>query len=65
MLSLGILVAYIIGAFVEWDTLALVFGVLPIFFMIWTAFMPETPIWLLADGQEEAARKSLKRLRGK
>jgi facilitated trehalose transporter len=64
-LALGILVTYIIGAFVEWYVLALVFGTLPIVFLIWTWLMPETPVWLLTHGRDVDARQSLQRLRGK
>ena len=64
-LALGILVTYIIGAFVEWYVLAWVFGVLPVVFLTWTLFMPETPVWLVSHGREDQARLSLQRLRGK
>ncbi|KZS11507.1 Uncharacterized protein APZ42_024316 [Daphnia magna] len=64
-LALGIWVAYIIGAFVEWDNLAFIFTVLPVLFLFWTCLMPETPIWLLTHGMEDEGRHALQQLRGK
>ncbi len=64
-LALGIWVAYIVGAFVQWDHLAWIFSVLPGIFLLWTCLMPETPIWLLTNGFEEDGREALQRLRGK
>ncbi len=56
---------YIIGAFVDWWILAFVMAIFPLFLFTGMIFMPETPIWLIAHKQEEEARKSLQRLRGK
>ncbi|XP_045028718.1 facilitated trehalose transporter Tret1 [Daphnia magna] len=64
-LALGIWVAYIIGAFVEWDTLSFIFSALPVVFLLLTCFMPETPIWLLTHGMEDEGRQALQQLRGK
>lgn len=63
-LALGILVAYIIGAFVDWWVLAFILSAFPLMLFTGMIFMPETPIWLMTHGQEEEARKSLQRLRG-
>ena len=62
---LGILVTYIIGAFVEWYVLSFILGCFPLVLLIGMIFMPETPAWLLAHDDSEEARKSLQRLRGK
>ena len=64
-LSLGIVVAYIIGAFVQWHVLALILSGFPLVLFFGMIFMPETPIWLLANNREEDARCALQRLRGK
>lgn len=64
-LALGIWVAYIIGAWVQWNVLAWIFSVLPVVFLLWTCFMPETPIWLLTNGLEQDSRQALQRLRGR
>lgn len=63
-MALGILVVYIFGAFCEWQNLAWIFGCVPVIFLVWTAMMPETPIWLLTHGKEEEAKKALRYLRG-
>ncbi len=64
-LALGILVAYIIGAFVPWQVLAWILGCFPLVMLVGMYFMPETPIWLMAHNRESEARQALQRLRGK
>ena len=64
-LALGILVTYIIGAFVEWYWLSWIISVFPLVLLVGMSFMPETPVWLLANDQEDEARKALQRLRGR
>jgi facilitated trehalose transporter len=64
-LALGILVTYIIGAFTEWFILAWILSTFPLVLFFGMILMPETPIWLLAHNQENDAKKSLQRLRGK
>lgn len=64
-LALGILVAYIIGAFVDWWILALILTIFPLMLLAGMIFMPETPIWLISHKREDEARSSLQRLRGK
>lgn len=64
-LALGVLVAYVIGAFTEWDELAWILAAFPILLFGCMWFMPETPLWLLSKGREEEARKSLQFLRGR
>jgi facilitated trehalose transporter len=64
-LALGILITYIIGAFVDWYVLAWILGCLSILFLCGTVMMPESPVWLLSNGREEEARLSLQLLRGK
>ncbi|EFX84289.1 hypothetical protein DAPPUDRAFT_47180 [Daphnia pulex] len=64
-LALGILVAYIIGAFVDWWILALILTIFPLMLLTGMIFMPETPIWLISHKREDEARCALQRLRGK
>ena len=64
-LALGILVTYIIGAFVEWYSLSWIMSTFPLVLLVGMIFMPETPAWLLANNQEDEARKALQRLRGR
>jgi hypothetical protein len=46
-------------AFVDWYVLAWILGCLPILFLCGTIMMPESPVWLLSNGREEEARRSL------
>ena len=64
-LSLGILIAYIIGSFVEYDVLAFILAGFPACLFVAMFFMPETPAWLLSQNREEEARKSLQFFRGR
>ncbi|KZS13711.1 Uncharacterized protein APZ42_021097 [Daphnia magna] len=64
-LALGILVAYIIGAFVDWWVLAFILSMFPLMLFTGMIFMPETPVWLISHNREDDARKALQRLRGK
>ncbi|XP_029679714.1 facilitated trehalose transporter Tret1 isoform X2 [Formica exsecta] len=65
MLTVGILLSYILGAVLEnMITLSIISGIVPLIFFAVFFFMPETPVYYLKKGNEEAARKSLSRLRG-
>lgn len=65
MLTVGILISYILGAAIEnMMTLSIISAVVPLIFFAVFFFMPETPVYYLKKGNEEAARKSLIKLRG-
>lgn len=65
MLTVGILISYILGTVLEnMITLSIISGIVPLIFFAVFFFMPETPVYYLKKGNEEAARKSLARLRG-
>jgi len=64
-LALGILIAYVIGAFVEWPILCFILGSFPLIFGLVMLLVPETPSWLLSKRQDTKAKKSLQQLRGK
>lgn len=65
MLTVGILLTYILGTVLEnVKTLSIISGIVPLIFFAIFFFMPETPVYYLMKGNEEAARKSLIRLRG-
>ena len=63
-LALGIVVTYVIGAFVPWNVLAWILAGSPVLLVAAMVFMPETPAWLLSKGREDEARRSLQWLRG-
>ncbi|XP_011265088.2 facilitated trehalose transporter Tret1-2 homolog isoform X1 [Camponotus floridanus] len=65
MLTIGILISYVLGTVLEnMMTLSIISGIIPLVFFAVFFFMPETPVYYLKKGNEEAARKSLVRLRG-
>ena len=64
-LAFGILVTYIIGAFVPWHVLAGILSTFPLLMTTAMIFQPETPVWLMSHGRPQDARNSLAKLRGK
>lgn len=65
MLTVGILSSYVLGTVLEnMKTLSIISGIVPLVFFAVFFFMPDTPVYYLKKGNEEAARKSLARLRG-
>ncbi|XP_031264297.1 sugar transporter ERD6-like 8 [Pistacia vera] len=63
-ITMGILFAYAVGAFVSWRTLALT-GLIPsVIMIIGLSFIPESPRWLAMAGQKEKFEAALKTLRG-
>ncbi len=64
-LALGIVVTYVIGAFVDWHVLAWILSSFPLILLVGMSFLPETPIWLLTHGRQDEARRSLQQLRGR
>lgn len=58
------LVAFALGAFLHWRTIAWLCMVLPILALLSIAIIPETPLWLVRNGKIEKALKSLTWLRG-
>ncbi|XP_070160344.1 facilitated trehalose transporter Tret1 isoform X2 [Polyergus mexicanus] len=65
MLTVGILLSYVLGAVLEnMITLSIISGIVPLIFFAVFFFMPESPVYYLKKGNQEAARKSLSRLRG-
>lgn len=65
MLTVGILASYVLGAVIEnMKTLSIISAVMPLIFFAVFFFMPETPVYYLQKNNEDAARKSLVKLRG-
>lgn len=64
MLNTGILLEYLVGPFVEYDTLAYVSLVIPVLFLLTFIWMPESPYFLIMKERDVEAKKSLFWLRG-
>ncbi|KAF6207536.1 hypothetical protein GE061_015983 [Apolygus lucorum] len=59
MVNLGDVLAYGIGPYVSYYTLALSFGSFPVFLFVLLFIVPESPYWLVSKRTEEKAAKSL------
>jgi MFS family permease len=64
MLNVGILVAYISGAFVDVVWISVFCGILPIIFAAIFIFMPESPVYLVTEKKIPEAVMTYKWLRG-
>ncbi|KAK4004300.1 hypothetical protein OUZ56_006040 [Daphnia magna] len=64
-MSFGIVIAYVIGAVVEWQIMCFVIGSLPIVLGVAMLLMPETPSWLISHNRGPQAKDALQYLRGK
>jgi MFS family permease len=62
--SIGILLVYILGAFMEWRVVSGISAVLPILSLVAFALLPESPVWLIRHNRIEEAEKALNWLRG-
>lgn len=63
-INLGILLAFILGTFISWRSLALVNSSIPIAGLILLFLVPESPYWLISQNRLDEAQKSLAWLRG-
>ncbi|KAB0791121.1 hypothetical protein PPYR_02921 [Photinus pyralis] len=57
--SFGILITYVLGAYVRWNVVALVSVAFSIFTVIGMQLVPESPDYLLKKGKKDKAAKSL------
>ena len=64
MITLGILFTNGFGSFVQWTALTGICIIFPALILVVMPFMPESPVYLMVRQRREAARKSLRRLRG-
>lgn len=62
--QIGILISFSLGAYFDWQKLALVVALAPTLLFISILKLPETPSYLLLKGKDEEAAKSLQWLRG-
>ncbi|KAF2892677.1 hypothetical protein ILUMI_13494, partial [Ignelater luminosus] len=62
--TIGIMIAYILGFAVDPETYTITTAVLPLLFTITFLFQPETPVYCMKQRKEAEARAALVRLRG-
>lgn len=60
----GILLVYIIGSYVSYNWLCIACAIFPVVFFVTFYWMPESPIYLIANGKSQEAENSLSWLRG-
>ncbi|XP_072946525.1 facilitated trehalose transporter Tret1-like [Epargyreus clarus] len=61
---LGVLFSFTIGAYLDWQQLALCISAAPLLLFCTVLYIPETPSYLMLIGKDEEAYKSLLWLRG-
>ncbi|ODM96216.1 Facilitated trehalose transporter Tret1-2 [Orchesella cincta] len=64
MLVTGILFTYVVGTYVPWKTLTLISAAVPLLFLVFVPFIPESPRYLLKKGHAERAHDALSWLFG-
>lgn len=62
--SVGILMPHALGIILEWQVVAAICALVPLTCFILISFVPESPSWLLEDGQTENAFKAFTWFRG-
>ena len=63
-MALGILITYVVGAFIPWHHLSYFCAAFPVLLLFSMLLLPETPTWLITNDREERAKKALSWLRG-
>ncbi|KAH8361710.1 hypothetical protein KR200_009121 [Drosophila serrata] len=65
LLTIGILLVYLVGSMVTWQTLSMICLLIPIALFCGLLILPETPVYLLKKGRRSEAALSLKWLWGR
>lgn len=60
----GVLLSYIAGSYLSWRQSALLVTIAPSMLFLGTLFIPETPSYLVLNGEDDEAARSLQWLRG-
>jgi facilitated trehalose transporter len=63
-ISIGVLVAHILGTFLTWKTMSIVCSAFPLITFVWIMTIPETPSWLMRQDRLAEAENSFRWLRG-
>ncbi|XP_046396885.1 facilitated trehalose transporter Tret1-2 homolog isoform X2 [Ischnura elegans] len=58
-ISLGILIVYLLGAFLPWRIVAGLSAIFPVLSIIFLLTVAESPVWLLTKGKVDKAREAL------
>lgn len=62
--SVGSLFVFVVGPYISYRTLAIICGLLPLFYFSTFSYMPESPYYLIMKKKKDEARKALRWLRG-
>ncbi|XP_012285386.1 facilitated trehalose transporter Tret1-2 homolog isoform X2 [Orussus abietinus] len=60
----GVLLSYMAGTYLDWRQSALLVAIAPLMLFLGSIFIPETPSYLVLNGRDEEAARSLQWLRG-
>jgi MFS family permease len=64
MVTLGNATVYVLGTYIDWQWLAFVCGMIPLFGLVLMVFVPPSPTYLLSKDRRVDAITALMRLRG-
>nr|CAI5845155.1 unnamed protein product [Callosobruchus analis] len=64
LLTVGILIAYLAGAYMPVKAFSILCAMIPIAFVVIFFFQPETPVYYMKNNKPDEARSALQRLRG-
>lgn len=59
-LTIGILFIYVAGAFTTWVELSIISAIFPVLLIVCVFFIPDSPIYLVKQGQRQSASQALK-----
>jgi SP family facilitated glucose transporter-like MFS transporter 8 len=62
--SSGILLVYILGAIMEWNTVSGVITALPLLSLVAFVLLPESPVWLVNSNRIQKAERAVWWIRG-